>query len=207
MRNCKPVLGGGGKIGWPWGGGATFSHVNGFKPVNSSSRAKSRHTEHAQANISIPWDGQLIITRLTFFPYRRALKSRKAILDTEAVFYFYTFRLKELNNEKRRRITDLRHQKAEDEKTQDQELYVFPSAVWSSTSITCPLPSTNSLTLSSTTCTNYGCTIQRKHFFFLLRLRLRVTMKERNALKNKEYVAYSAEILVNVLIFIYVYIQ
>ena len=34
-----------------------------------------------------------------------------------------------------------------------------------------------------------------------------VTMKERNALKNKEYVAYSAEILVNVLIFIYVYIQ
>ena len=47
MRNCKPGLG-------DPGGKPTFSHVNGFKRVNWSSQAKSRHTEHVQADISVP---------------------------------------------------------------------------------------------------------------------------------------------------------
>ena len=62
MRNCKPGSGGRvtlgvGSLGWQdrvtLGGEPTFSHVNGFKRVNSPSRAKSRHAEHAHANISV----------------------------------------------------------------------------------------------------------------------------------------------------------
>ena len=56
------------------GGEPTFSHVNGFKWVNSPSRAKWCHAEHAHADISVRWEGQLIITRLTFFPCRRAVE-------------------------------------------------------------------------------------------------------------------------------------
>ena len=63
MRNCKPGSGvrvalGVGSLGLrdrvALGGEPTFSHVNGFKRVNSPSRAKSRHAEHAQADISYP---------------------------------------------------------------------------------------------------------------------------------------------------------
>ena len=52
MRNCKPGSGGRvtlgvGSLGWrdrvTLGGEPTFSHVNGFKRVNSPSRAKSHH--------------------------------------------------------------------------------------------------------------------------------------------------------------------
>ena len=67
-----------GSLGW-WdrltlGGEPTFSHVDGFKWVNSPSWAKSHHTEHVQADISVSWQGQLIITWLSFFPYRRAVR-------------------------------------------------------------------------------------------------------------------------------------
>ena len=70
MRNCKPGLGDRVTLG----GKPTFSHVNGFKWVNWPSWAKLCHTEHVQADISVPWEGQLIITRLMFFLYRRVVK-------------------------------------------------------------------------------------------------------------------------------------
>ena len=85
MRNFKPgsrgrVTLGLGSLGWQdrvtlWGE-PTFSHTNRFKRVTSSSRSKTRHAEHAQADISVPWEGQLIITRLTFFPYRQGLRDK-----------------------------------------------------------------------------------------------------------------------------------
>ena len=47
-----------GSLGWQdrvtlWGE-PTFSHVNRFKRVNLPSRSKTRHAEHAQADISVP---------------------------------------------------------------------------------------------------------------------------------------------------------
>ena len=64
MRNFKPgsrgrVTLGLGSLGWQdrvtlWGEPTFF--VNRFKRVNSLSRAKSRHAEHAQADISVPWE-------------------------------------------------------------------------------------------------------------------------------------------------------
>ena len=60
-RNCKPgsrgrATLGVGSLGWrdrvTLGGQPTFSHVNDFRRVDSASRAKSRHTEHAHADIS-----------------------------------------------------------------------------------------------------------------------------------------------------------
>ena len=68
MRNCK--AGSGGTLGWR----DRVTHVNGYKRVNSPSRAKSRHAEHAHADISVTWEGQVIITGLMSFPYRRAVK-------------------------------------------------------------------------------------------------------------------------------------
>ena len=62
MRNCERGSGGKvalglGSLGWRekvnLGGKPTFSHVNGFKRVNTPSRAESRHAEHAQADISV----------------------------------------------------------------------------------------------------------------------------------------------------------
>ena len=45
-------------LGWQdrvtLGGEPTFSHLNYFKRVNLPSRAKSRHAEHTQADISVP---------------------------------------------------------------------------------------------------------------------------------------------------------
>ena len=75
MRNCKAGSGGRvtlgvGSLGWR----DRVTHVNGYKRVNSPSRAKSRHAEHAHADISVTWEGQVITTWLMSFPYRRAVK-------------------------------------------------------------------------------------------------------------------------------------
>ena len=67
-------------LGWqvrvtPWGGNGCS---NGFKRVICPSWAKLRHTKHAQADFSSPfnveWEEQRFMDRFPFSPYRRAVK-------------------------------------------------------------------------------------------------------------------------------------